>query len=72
MNFKNINKIIKIMKKVLAMFGIALLIIVFTIGEKDVSSQSIMTILVRMYTYFVLFIVVVEGVSKYIYRHKNK
>ncbi|GAA0702999.1 hypothetical protein GCM10008904_09790 [Paraclostridium ghonii] len=72
MNFKNINKIIKIMKIVLVMFGIVLLIINFTIGEKDVSLQSTMTTLVRMYTYFVLFIVVFEGLSKYIYRHKNK
>lgn len=72
MNFENINKIIKIMKKVLVMFGIVLLIIVFTTGEENVSLQSTMTILARMYTYFVLFIVVFEGLSKYIYRHKNK
>ncbi|WP_250673282.1 hypothetical protein LZ906_017125 (plasmid) [Paraclostridium ghonii] len=72
MNFENINKIIKIMKIVLVMFGIVLLIIVFTTGEENVSLQSTMTILVRMYTYFALFIVVFEGLSKYIYRHKNK
>lgn len=72
MNFKNMNKIMKIVKLAFAILGIVFLIINFTIGEANESLLSTMTILARIYVYFVIFIVMCDGLLKYMYRHKDK
>lgn len=69
MNFKKIMKILRITSIV---FGLALLVIVLTVGDANESLQPTITIVVKRYIYFVLFVAVIGCLLKCIDIHKNK
>ncbi|WP_270648264.1 hypothetical protein [Paeniclostridium hominis] len=72
MNLKKIKKIMKIVGIIFFVFGLALLAIVWTVGEANESLQPTITIVVKRYTYFVIFIAIINCLLKYIDRHRNK
>lgn len=72
MNLKKIKKIMKIVGIISIIFGLALLAIVLTVGEANESLQPTITIMVKIYSYFVFFITVINCLLKYIDRHRNK
>lgn len=71
-NLEKIKRFMDIIRKLSIVFGLVLLVIIFTVGRTNESLQPTISMVVINYTYFIMLVLIINALVQYIDKRRTK